>query len=526
MTTTTQAPLTRPPARRGAPWAHRPDPGASSLRDRLEQALDEPAPLTGTVDLSQLGGVPTQGRVLGQGGKGRAPAGQGGKGDLFGAEGHGSAQLALRQVKPPAVGNAYAQHKAEVRQDLERLGLLTPGTARIHIDDVNPEHGAAVTRTAVGPTSLAQGADTTLNVDGVPADFAAGRRTQAQAARLSELDARRAQAKQGELTSDAMATLVADELEGTILDHGDAVAFVRGQLPKDGKNTLMNMSWGQSPERLLTRSVGQMMVAPEGSAAFKEVSELLGHPPTRTALPTGGTQLDPEEFKAVRAHLEPKVDALLTSDAHRARMQAGRDALAHEVAAGRAQGLLVFSAAGNEQAGAARHGRPDLAVSTLSGVPGVVMVGATDLGAPGTADDAVAPFSNGGKVTLSAAGVGLPVGAPRGPLGGLVAPAEPIDEDGTSLASPVVVEAAYLVDAVRPGSSADQIASLLTDPRAVYDIPGTDLDGAGQVDHFAVALLARNPALTRGQIDAARATLRSSPSDAQVAALRHQLGLD
>ncbi|CAN0575467.1 unnamed protein product, partial [Laminaria digitata] len=72
----------------------------------------------------------------------------------------------------------------------------------------------------------------------------------------------------------------------------------------------------------------------------------------------------------------------------------------------REQGLLVFASAGNEQASAERHGRPDLAVNVASGAEGLIMVGATDLNGPGTADDRVADFSNQGQVTLSAAGVG------------------------------------------------------------------------------------------------------------------------
>lgn len=99
-------------------------------------------------------------------------------------------------------------------------------------------------------------------------------------------------------------------------------------------------------------------------------------------------------------------------------------------------------------------------------------------------------------------------------------------QEGTSFASPVALEAAYLADAVRPGLTVDQLARLITDPRAVYDIPGTTRDGAGAVDHFAVALLARNPNLTRAQIDGARATLRAGASDAEVAALKRRLGLE
>jgi hypothetical protein len=409
-----QLPLQSSPVQRRPADQRRPDPRAAFVREQLERGLPLPGggapPLPGgVVNLGQLGQLPDQSQPVGAGGKGQpGPArGQGGKGGVFDAPGRDLAQLVLRQVKPPAVGNAYAQQKAEVRADLERLGLLGPGTGRVHIDDANLEHGGAVTRAAVGPTSLAQGADVSLNTSGVPAEFAAGRRTPEQAARLSDLGDRADEARQGRLTTDGMAQLVADELEQTLLDHGDAVAYVRGKLPDDGKDTFMNMSWGQSPERLLGRSVGQLMMAPEGSPAYEEVTRILGHAPTRTPQPDGSTRLETAEFKAVRAALEPKLDAILASPEHQARMAAGRDAAAREVAAGRQQGLLVFAAAGNEHGAAERSGRPELAVSTLSGVPGVILVGATDPGGPGAADDVVAPFSKRGRGDGERGGGGL-----------------------------------------------------------------------------------------------------------------------
>jgi hypothetical protein len=53
---------------------------------------------------------------------------------------------------------------------------------------------------------------------------------------------------------------------------------------------------------------------------------------------------------------------------------------------------------------------------------------------------------------------------------------------------------------------------LRTDPRVARDIPGTNRDGADSVDPFAAALLAKNPKLTREQIDSTRATLDANPT--------------
>ncbi len=127
---------------------------------------------------------------------------------------------------------------------------------------------------------------------------------------------------------------------------------------------------------------------------------------------------------------------------------------------------------------------------------------------------------------LSAPAVNLPVGGRSGGggLGGLGAGLErPADATGTSFASPYVAQVAYLMDAANPRLSADELARLLTDPRAVRDLPGTDRDGAGAIDPFAAVLLARNPALSRAAIDEARAALRRPGTDAD--ALAAKLGL-
>jgi len=503
------------------------------LRRQLQaawQATPETlAPETAPLDLSQLGQLPEQAREVGQGGKGE-PAGDvgaGGKGGVFSDAGRDYAQQALSRTKPPALHHPYMQQKAQERADLERLGLMKPGTGRVHIDDGDPMHGGSVTRTAVGATSLAQGAETSLNVSGVPEEYRLSRRSPQQLARgQARIDGVGAES-QGKLTGDQYAQSIANQLEGTLLDHGDAVGYARSQLPEDSRDTFMNMSWGQTPERLINDRAGKMLMAPEGSVAYEEVTQLLGHPPTRDTDENGHTKLKKEEFQAVHAHLAGKVDTVLQSPEQQARMQTARSALETELKLGREQGLLVFASAGNEQASAERHGRPDLAVNVASGAEGLIMVGATDLNGPGTEDDRVADFSNQGQVTLSAAGVGLPVGVGALDEGaGIGALAPTVDQDGTSMASPVALEAAYLADAVNPDLGVNEIAALLTDPRAVHDIAGTKRDGAGQVDHFAVALLAANPQLSRAQIDVARATLRNNPSDAQVAALKTRLGLD
>jgi hypothetical protein len=71
--------------------------------------------------------------------------------------------------------------------------------------------------------------------------------------------------------------------------------------------------------------------------------------------------------------------------------------------------------------------------------------------------------------------------------------------------------------------SVDELERRLTDPRALHDIAGTTRDGAGVIDPFAAVLLARNPNLSREQIDAAQAALANPKAD--VRAIRRSLGL-
>jgi subtilisin family serine protease len=129
-------------------------------------------------------------------------------------------------------------------------------------------------------------------------------------------------------------------------------------------------------------------------------------------------------------------------------------------------------------------------------------VGATDPHGPGTLDDTAAPFSNEGKIIAAAPGVNIPVRIKDG---------HAVNADGTSFSSPIMAETAYEVSSVNPKLSLDRIQQILTDPRVAHDIPGTDRDGAGVVDPFAAALVAKNPRITGAQIDSIRRMLDENP---------------
>lgn len=449
-------------------------------------------------------------------------AGKGGS-NPFDASSKTAAQNTLLHVKPPAKHHPYVVYKDGIRSDLSKLGLQQSGDARVHVQDQELRHGSAVTRTIIGPTSLAQGAEASLTIGNPPDAIAKKRRPPEQLQRASTIRDRIAKKAQGELSSDQLVNLAGDELEDWLWLQGDTTAHIREKMPKDGKLTLANMSWGQSAERVLSGQAGAMLRAPQGSTAYNEVTKLLGHPPTLTKDANGNTQIDPKEYLRVRKELlDPKMAAKLQSPEHQQRMGAARKAFETELAAARKENLLVFAAGGNEYAWAEEVGRPEFSKAVASGTEGLILVGATDLKNPGKQDDTVAPFSAAGDISVSAPGVGLPVDAmPNSGAG----QAELFDGQGTSFASPVALETAYLMHSVNPNLNADQIAKLIVDPRAVHDIAGTTRDGVGQLDPVRAALIAKNPGLTNAQLDHAQKILASDPTPTQLADLKRQLGL-
>ena len=136
--------------------------------------------------------------------------------------------------------------------------------------------------------------------------------------------------------------------------------------------------------------------------------------------------------------------------------------------------MLPFSAALNDLERAEALGHPEWATLADANVDGLITVGAVDL------DGNMAPFSNPGHVELAAPGVDIPVGGPDGNA----------DTSGTSFASPIALQTAFLMHAANPDLTADDIARLIQDPRALVDVPGTDRDGGGRLDPFEAIRLA------------------------------------
>lgn len=470
-----------------------------------------------------IGGVVPPGFVAPPPGAAVPGAGGKGKGDVRplgpAAQEFGRGTLANEATPDPA--HPYVADQEATRGALSRLGISTRGQNRIHIDDLNWEHGRSVALTAAGRTSLASGNQVSLGTMDAPREVFERVVSPEARARGATIDARADQVVNGTLDAAGISQLGVDMLESTLVEKQARLADIRGDLPKppDGKKTFVNMSWGQTPEETSTRLGMMMMMAPPDSPAGKEVAAVLGHPPTLKDLGGGRTELNKDEVALIREKLTyPRLAAAMAEPENKKNLDAARAGIAHELAEGRKEGMMVFQAAGNSFVRAGST--PEMSRGIHDGIPGFVTVGAIDTHGPGAADDRVSAFSSDGRISLSAPGSRIPVGVDFDAETGKP---RAKDVEGTSFASPYALQVAAAMSAANPKLSVDELERRLTDPRALHDIAGTTRDGAGVIDPFAAVLLARNPNLSREQIDAAQAALANPKAD--VRAIRRSLGL-
>ena len=434
----------------------------------------------------------------------------------------GQAQRALTREVTPDANHPYVQLKSETRSQLDRLGALGKGGDRIHVSDTAWAHGEEVVRTAAGKTSLAQGAQTSMSFAGVPESFAKANMSAGELQRLDQ--AKNFNPHAPGVGTDDLARTAVNGMSQDLVDKRLRLQQLREQLPNptDGKKTFVNMSFGSTPEEASDRMMKDILTAPKGSTLRKEMTDLLGHEPAIEDDGKGGKRFNRDDMRKLKTELvHPKLKAAMGSKDGTAVLDGARQGLENELAEGRKSGVLVFAAAGNARVNAEKAGDVEMSRALHSGVKGLINVGATDIGDPSkSSDDRVAKFSSGGNIDISAPGVKMPVGVGLGKDGKPIA----TDREGTSFAAPHAVETAYAMSSANPNLSADDIARLIQDPRALRDVPGTKLDGAGQIDQFSAVLLAKNPNLTRQQIDQARAGLADPNADA--ARIRANLGID
>ena len=365
------------------------------------------------------------------------------------------------------------------------------GGDHLYLNDTAAEHAAETTRAMAGKTSLAEGADISTKIArppvGPPASGAPS-------------------VKPPPPTLDQLVNTEARNQVAVVGDVRREIAEARlaATQKNDGKKTFMAMPWGDSLDRAATDIAMQMAASEPGTPLHEQATKVLGHPPTRTAV-GADFELQPEEINQLKQELiVPKLRTAMADPQLQADLTRERSRLEAEVAAARQAGVRPCETAGNSFDEASAIGDPSLAVSPTDGIKGLFRVGATHPNGKGVADDQVAAFSSPGQITASAPGVQIPVGVDKN--------GKAFGVDGTSYSAPIMAETAYVMSSINPKLSIDQIEKLLTDPRVARDIPGTDRDGAGAVDPFAAALLAKNPKLTREQIDQIRATLDANPT--------------
>ncbi len=328
-----------------------------------------------------------------------------------------------------------------------------------------------------------------MNTNGLPRGFQSRHLSPAEQRRYSSFDSRIAETvNRGNATVGDQARIAAESMVQSVTEKQLRLENVRRHTPNDGRPTMVNMSWGQTRHEAAQNIMGSIGMSPENSPARQEVRRFLG----------GRDPRDERDVdRVMRGLIYPQLDRAMNTPQHRAQMAQARTGLEAEVQRGRDANILVFQSAANSFEDASRLGRPEFSASSTAGIRGIITVGSTDINGPGPKDDRVSSFSSSGAIDVAAPGSNMPVG--RDQRG------RTTNQDGTSFSSPYIADVARAMAAANPRLGANDIARLLADPRAVRDIPGTTRDGRGAIDPFAAVMIARDPNITREQIETARA---------------------
>ena len=420
------------------------------------------------------------------GSPGSAPPSENG---LFNSATRDRAQRALSEAGPVDPNHSLLRDKQTQIRRLEQLGIdLDQSPARIMVRDIEAEHGAAVTRVIAGETGLAGSADLALVApDPRPRAGEAGDHPgpkdspTARTARDPDAEVRRA----------------AEDAIDSVRRMGSVIRGIRKERTETGDDRplLVNMSYGLAIEDLANDIAVEMLQSDPGSKAHEKVQQVLGEPPRVQQLEDGSEQSDVSQVARLkREYLYPEFEKVLSEPRMKRKMKAQKRFTEEQAQAARNEGVLIFQAAGNSHQRASLAGRPDMSRSVTQDIDGLFTVGALD--ASGTE---VAHFSSDGQVQASARGVDVPVGQ-----GGA-------DVNGTSYATPLMLENAWAVLGANPELSVSEVERILTDPRVASDVAETDRDGAGGVDLFAAVLVARDPSVSAAKIAQIRTQLDAEP---------------
>ncbi len=369
-----------------------------------------------------------------------------------------------------------ASYLTSIKARLQREGLPTsaPHVQMVVLGEADKEglsaHGYSVLDSIKGPFGLAQGANIKVppwKLTDTPSE-----------SRLIDTE-KRLLRKGGDLESGNAilsdianfgAELLVQRLESTALNIDAARALVPAASDKRVR-LILNLSNGHNVAGAAFDMATRASEAPEGSPLYKELVRKLG------------PKDDPKKWEiGVEGVFATAITDALTRKPFANALESRNKVLIQKVSAARQEGILIFCAAGNEfLKGAARDGSESLLIDA---VPGMIVVGATELGKRSDGSDStVAATSSGGPsdyVTMSTIGVNVPVGLHKKA------------ESGTSIAAPIAASVGALMVEANPNLTPDDIELILTHPSVVYDIPDTMRDGAGNLDPVAAVRMARD----------------------------------
>ncbi len=455
--------------------------------------------------LAPLAGTPSPPGTFKIGDMGRTPqggflpppgtppnGGMPGLGGVFGApmpqvapEGTERARAALQSGAQPAADHPMMVHTNQVREGLAAEGLPTSAEGvQVHVLGENPfspdpaerDHGPQITRAIAGPAGPAQGAEVHLaNPRQGPFFPPPGATMESQTARIN----REISVSNGTASYDQAMQHGVDRMEGMVHNSATELQQLRERLPADRtpRTVMASMSWGQSPFREGVRIANTAIGQGNESQLVRDVNarrEAAGEPALDVT--------QDKDAAAFRGTIIEGLVAELGTDESKARMGSARERLATEAAAAREAGILPIASAGNEHHQNLPEGWD---VSAISGVPGVLSVGASDVKDPtDRTDDELGRFSaRGAQVT--APGVNMPIGSAD-------EAGRPENLNGTSFSAPYVAGVGALMVKANPDITPDQVESILTSGAANRDLPGTTRDGAGILDPVAAVRMARD----------------------------------
>lgn len=351
---------------------------------------------------------------------------------------------AMKSGPDIADDHPYVAHVQHIRRSLAERGLPTRGDG-VKVFVIEPawsEHNGNVLRTIADETfGLAPGADVHLVTESPWYDARERSLARSYSAAKSAI-------RGGGVPTAAM---IVDRAEMSVLSRA---ADVRGISERvDGTETVfVNMSYGTTSSSIASSILDVLEDAPENSRASQYLHEL------------GGTRTE-RHHEMIR-----RVGSALDAPAAQRRMTHARGRLAREIRAARDNRVIVYTSAGNARDEVPVENR-GYSAHVSDGVPGLMVIGATDLFDPTNfGDDRMTNFSSEGRVTFATPGATMPVKR------------DGRDGRGTSYASPYGVAGGVLMVAANPDLTPDEIEAIQR--RVAHDIP-TELDGAGVFDPIA-----------------------------------------